>query len=216
VARIPSIGLDHPLDEALREVSHVRVLRALHQLPDGLAVSGRGLARRAGVSHPRALAALALLTDMGLTTVRRLPRTDLYQLNRHHVLVPALDALFEREASFGATFVEWLRDEVARRALPISQAFVFGSAARGEATLDSDLDVAFVCPDGTAAAVEAAMVELQEDARRRFGAKLHPVVGSPSLEELTRPDRPGHALWQRIRREGVPLAASRSDPVEAR
>src|SRR5262245_30675620 len=170
MAPVPSIGPDHPLDDVLRAVSHVRVLRALHLLPDGLGVTGRELARRAGVSHPRALAALALLTDMGLTTARRLPRTDLYQLNRDHVLVPVLDALFEREAMLRAAFTDWLRVEIVGRALPVSEAYVFGSTARGEATAASDVDLALVCPEPAAEAVEAAMAELQEEARRRFGA----------------------------------------------
>jgi hypothetical protein len=35
--------LDSPLDDVFQNRSHVRVLRALHHLPEGLAVSGETL-----------------------------------------------------------------------------------------------------------------------------------------------------------------------------
>jgi len=55
--------LDRPLDDLFERGSHVRVLRALHELPDGFRTSARELARRASVSHPTASRVLAALLD---------------------------------------------------------------------------------------------------------------------------------------------------------
>src|ERR1700694_1597145 len=89
--------LEQPLDDVFASSSHVRVLRALFALPSGMGRSGRDLARRGSVSHPRANQVLADLSEQGLVEVQRLPRTDLYRLNRHHALAKPLGELFELE-----------------------------------------------------------------------------------------------------------------------
>src|SRR5438552_17003798 len=82
--------LDQPLDEIFANASHVRLLRALFAVPYDVGRSGRDLARRAGVSHPRANQVLADLAAQGLVAVQRLPRTGLYRINRRHVLAEPL------------------------------------------------------------------------------------------------------------------------------
>src|SRR5680860_1614683 len=42
---------DSPIDDLFLNRSHVRILRALLRLPEGLPASGREIARRAGVTH---------------------------------------------------------------------------------------------------------------------------------------------------------------------
>ncbi len=44
--------LSNALDHIFAGRSRVRILRALDELPDGIAVSARELARRSGLSHP--------------------------------------------------------------------------------------------------------------------------------------------------------------------
>src|SRR5487761_87918 len=89
--------LDDPLNDIFASASHVRLLRALFSLPSGLGTSGRDLARRSGVSHPRANQVLADLAEQGVIAVQRLPRTDLYRANRHHVFAESLAKLFVLE-----------------------------------------------------------------------------------------------------------------------
>src|SRR2546428_6465928 len=89
--------LAYPLDDAFAGRSHVRVLRALDGLPDGLPVSARELARRSRLSHPTASKVLASLASQGIVLARRAPRTDAFELNREHVLVEKLRPIFEWE-----------------------------------------------------------------------------------------------------------------------
>jgi len=98
--------------------------------------------------------------------------------------------------------------ELKRRKLPVIEARLFGSVARGEATSSSDVDLALVCPLKSVPIVESAAQELADMARRRFGTRLNVLVGSPSLTTLTRKTRPGHAVWRAIEREGIDLKSA--------
>src|SRR5437879_11790359 len=97
------------LDDVLASRGHLRILRALDALPEGLGVSARDLARRAQVAHNRASEVLSSLTELGLTRVQRAGRADLYQLNRKHLLYPAVHELFDQEAKVQADLQRFLR-----------------------------------------------------------------------------------------------------------
>jgi predicted nucleotidyltransferase len=198
--------LDQPLNEIFASGTHVRILRALCELPADVAVSGRDLARRAGVSHPRAARVLAELAEQGVATVQRLPRTDLYRLNRYHALAEVLIQLFAREAHLRFELLSLVAKELKRRKLPVAEARIFGSAARGDMTSSSDVDLALVAPRNSIPAVEEAAQELAEAVRKRFGTRLNVLVGAPSLSALSRKDRPGRDVWQVIEREGIDVS----------
>src|SRR5713226_1948810 len=133
--------LDQPLNDIFASGTHVKLLRALCMLPAGVTVSARDAARRAGVSHPRASTVLTRLALDGVATVQRLPRTDLYGLNREHVLAEVLIHAFARESQLKVELLSFVARELKRRRLPVSQARVFGSAARGDTTSTSDVDL---------------------------------------------------------------------------
>jgi predicted nucleotidyltransferase len=200
--------LDQPLDDIFASASHVRLLRALFGLPSGMGRSGRDLARRAGVSHPRANQVLADLSEQGLAEVQRLPRTDLYRVNRHHALAEALGELFELEPKLKLELLSLVASELKIRHLPVKEARIFGSAARGAMAPESDVDLALVTSRESVAAVEAAAQEIAEKARERFGTRLNVLVGSPSLERLSKSRRAGHGVWQAIEREGLDVFAA--------
>jgi predicted nucleotidyltransferase len=195
--------LDQPLDDVFASTSHVRLLRALLGLPSGMGRSGRDLARRAGVSHPRANQVLADFSEQGLVDVQRLPRTDLYRINRQHALAGPLGELFELEPKLKFELLYLLASELKARHLPVKEARIFGSAARGAMAARSDVDVALVTSRESVALVEAAAQEIAELARERFGTRLNVLVGSPSLEILSKSRRAGHSVWQAIEREGL-------------
>jgi len=194
---------DQPLNDVLASGTHVKVLRALHALPTDLAVSGRDLARRAAVSHPRATKVLADLAEQGVVEVQRLPRTDLYRLNRDHALAVALAELFAHEPHLKFELLSLVAHELKRRKLPVTQARIFGSTARGGTTSGSDVDLALVTTRESAAGVESAAGQIAAMVRRRFGTRLNVLVGSPSLSALTGRGRPGRGVWQAIEREGI-------------
>lgn len=133
--------LDNSLDDLFATGSHVRVLRALDRLPEGLTVSGREVARRAGVSQPTAADVLRSLEAQGLLIVGRRLRAAFYRLNHDHILTPALSRLFAQEGEVRPD----LETEVADRVYAldgVAAAFLFGSAARGDMRPESDIDIA--------------------------------------------------------------------------
>ena len=107
-------------------------------------ISGREVHRRARRgSNSGVQLILTRMTAHGLLDVIDAPPTRLYSLNRDHVAAPAalllLDLrgqLFDRIRD---TFAGWNPAPVA--------AAVFGSAARGEGGVDSDLDLIVVRPE---------------------------------------------------------------------
>lgn len=200
--------LDRPLDDLFESRSHVRVLRALVELPVGFSASARDVARRAGLSHPTASRVLATLVDQGVVRVERAPRADAFELNRDHVATERLSALFEWERKVREELVSSLRDEIMRIPDPVSAAILFGSAVRGEMTPTSDIDIAIFCEPEAVEPVMAAMEEVGEAVRRRFGNRLSTVVAPAPLDQLLMSGRKGFRLWRQIAREGVPVIGS--------
>ncbi len=205
--------MDHPLDDFFRSRSHVRVLRALEQLPDGLAVSAREVARRSGLSHPTALSVLGSLTDQGIVLRRVAPRVDAFELNRQHVLAERLRVLFEWEGQLRGEFLGFLRKEIERKARTVAAAYLFGSATRGEMLLASDIDLAVVCSPAQAEEIEGAMGRVADAVRYRFGNRLSLIIGLSPVEQLGQAGRKGHRLWARILKEGIPVIEE--EPIRA-
>lgn len=197
--------LDAPLDDMFRSRSYVRVLRALYQLPRGLPASAREIARRAGVSHPTASSVLASLADQGLVARTRAPRIDSFELRRTHAGGEKLISMFDWESQLRHELASFLRDEIRRHAPAVTGAFLFGSAARGDMDPASDIDLALLCPADATAHVMAAMDEIGEGVRERFGNRLSVILADAALDELQEPRRKGSQLWRQIIREGIPI-----------
>jgi len=197
------------LDDVFASRGHVRVLRALDVLPEGLAVSARDLARRADVVHNRASEVLTELTELGLAQVQRAGRADLYQLNRRHVLYPGTHALFAQEAKVQADLERFLKRRLSKLD-HIREAFIFGSLARGEGNAGSDIDLALVMPPaGPTAAEQGQVEEIAREVRERFGTELA-VHMSPQPLARRVEARAGRALWRRIAAEGVRLIPAKN------
>ncbi len=195
--------LQNPLDDAFGTKSHVRILRTLFALPDGFAVSARDAARRAGISHPRASAALRSFADQGLLKTHRVPRADLYSINPNHLLTTRLKTLFTWESRVPDELVSFLRERI-HRAIPYaSAAFLFGSAAGGTMTPASDIDVAIVCPADKVHLAEEVLLRIADDVRDRFGNRLSSLVRPAGAGRRRAPT--SYRLWRRAASEGIPL-----------
>src|SRR5581483_4014215 len=103
----------------------------------------REVARLAGVSANRASQVLAELAGHGLVIVEAHGAGRLCRLNREHLAADALLAL----VGLRARLLEFLRSEVASWARRPRHVSLFGSAARGDGTTASDLDLLVVRPD---------------------------------------------------------------------
>jgi predicted nucleotidyltransferase len=209
------VRFDNPLDDLFATPSSVRLLRALHELPPGFGVSGREIARRAGVSHPTANKALGHLLDQGVVLVRRSPHGDEYRLNESHVLAEATGKLFDRERSLKDELISFLSEAIQREAPQVVGAWLFGSVVRGAMEAGSDIDLAVGYPYGVDEGQTAAEMErVGDEVRKRFGNTLQTTVRVELVSDVAAPVRRGTGrmgLWDRIQREGthIPLPRTR-------
>lgn len=192
---------DSPIDDLFLNRSHVRVLRALHHLPEGLPASGREIARRAGVTHPTALRALAVLVEAGLVTAGRSPAGDAHELNRDHFFADQIADLYRVEAGIADELTSFLREELLARTDKVEWATLFGSIVWAGSTPTSDIDLAVSCAHADASEVEEALSGLSDATRQRFGNHVSPLIN-------TRKQRPKSGIWKRIEEDGVPLIRS--------
>lgn len=191
--------LQNPLDDLFQSRSHIRLLRALSELLEGMPASGRELARRAGVAHGTASRILDELSRQGVVVSRRYGRADMHQLNGEHILYPLLREMFSQEQGVPEQLQTTLRDEL-RRIGGISEAYLFGSAARGDMTTTSDIDVAVIAPERAEAEIAAPLEHLSERVRKTFGSKLSVLVGDRSPRKGG-----GRGAWRRIPEEGIAI-----------
>lgn len=104
--------------------------------------SGRELARRAGRSNTGVQHVLDRLVEHGLVNREEVGRTFLYELNREHLLAPAVDQM----AGARTELIRRLRETIDGWEVPPVHASLFGSAARGDGDTSSDVDLLVVRP----------------------------------------------------------------------
>src|SRR5690606_30310174 len=129
-----------------------------------------------------------------------------YQLNREHLAAPAVIQL----AGLRTTLLERLRAEIATWGHQPVYAALFGSSARGEMHVDSDLDVFVVRPDtiGTDETAEQTwqeqLADLADRATSWSGNDMRFV--EMSLEEVQSGLAEGDPLLADIERDAVLLS----------
>ena len=195
--------LAEPLDDLFQSRSHVKVLRALARLPKGIDASIREIARRSGVTHPTASTVLESLRVQGIVVARATLLASEYHLNVDHVLAGRLEELFRWESRIQRDVLGFLADEIGIRAPWTKEAYLFGSAVKGEMRPDSDLDIAIICPPRRAAKLAAIVEELGESASAKFGNRVSAVIGLKPIEELAARGSRAHRLWRQIATEGI-------------
>ncbi len=101
-------------------------------------LTGREIARLVGrASHSGVIAALERLVDQGIVDREEAGRAFLFTLNREHLAAPAVEAL----ADLREELLRRIRDTVDRWNVKACHLSLFGSAARGEGGIDSDIDL---------------------------------------------------------------------------
>ncbi len=135
------------------------------------AFSGRAVQRAiSGTSQRTVLRALRRLEDQGIVQSEPAAPAILFRLNRRHLAAPMIEAL----ASLRLQLIERLRETIESWELAPLVAVLFGSAARGDASEESDLDILLVRARGVdddgwraqvAALEEAATAWTGNDAR---------------------------------------------------
>ncbi|MGH3544691.1 MAG: nucleotidyltransferase domain-containing protein [Mycobacteriales bacterium] len=115
---------------------------------------------------------LQRLTEQGIVHSDRVGNAFAYRLNRDHLAAASIVAL----ARLQETFLKRLEDRLRSWEIPPRYAAVFGSAARGSMTVDSDLDLLLVRPDDAQDDQwETQVNELVSDVTRWTGNDTRPL-----------------------------------------
>jgi predicted nucleotidyltransferase len=176
-------------------------------------LTGREIARLTERSEAGVRNTLRRLVAEGLVDVQEAGKARLHVLNRHHVAAPAVELL----ANVRTELVRRLEAELASWEIRPRYASVFGSFARGEGDVESDIDLLVVRAeevDESDALWRKQVAELATDVRRWTGN--HASIADLSVEEFRRlqDDRPPiHAALQR---ESIALLGEPDEVVTER
>lgn len=201
--RTPSSPFSHPLDLLLGTAVRVRTLRVLSGEREGLRAAD--IARAAGVTVGAAQDALTPLVEAGLVAMRGAGRGASYRMHEGHPFTGPLGALFtverERRAAVFEVVEAWVYGQCPR---PVA-VWWFGSTARGDDSLASDVDLAVIGPEDHAAtrALEDGLHEALEPVRARYA--LQPNVVAYSTATIRQWPPEDAAMWDHLVRDAVPL-----------
>lgn len=204
-----SSALRQPLDLILGTPAAVRILRVMAQY--GSPLSPPHIAQRAAITRSGTNKALAHLSELRVVETVGQGRYVSYQLNSRHPLAPALIALFQAERQR----LDGIFDTVRRAAEAISPkpiaVWLFGSGARGDDRIESDLDIALVgTPDQgpvQADALRDALFEVSD------ALAFQPSVIMVTQADLERMKQNDTAFWQNLTRDAVPLLGASPEQV---
>lgn len=163
-------------------------------------MTGREIARLAGVSQFAVQAALSDFVKHGLVSVVAAGRANLYQLNRDHVAMPVVSAAF----GMRTLLITRIEELVERWKTPPVHLSIFGSMARGDGSVESDVDILVVRPATTRNDDESwrhHVAELEDAILRWSGNRAALVeVTSRDIREMVSRRRP---LIEEIKRDSI-------------
>jgi DNA-binding Lrp family transcriptional regulator len=167
--------------------------------------TGRELARLSGRSATGVQYALDRLVDEGIVHRTEAGRSFLYSLNRDHLLAPAVEVM----AGARWELVERLRELIGGWSPPTFHASLFGSAARGEGSSRSDIDLLIVRRGKIDAEDPAWRRQLEELANRVWSwTGNHAGVVELSEADLPRLLEERPPVLDEVREQGVDLAGA--------
>ena len=136
----------------------------------------------------------------GVVLREHVGRAHLYTLNRNHLAAPAILAL----ANLRHELLDRIRNEVSTWVVESDATWMFGSAARGDADADSDIDLLIVRPDSVD---DGNQTWLQQVAQ--ISEHVHDWTGNScevlelSVTELNAASERGDRLVADLRRDAV-------------
>lgn len=197
----PSSALYQPLDTVLGSPVLVRVLRVL--AVHGGALSAGDMAQRARVTRTAARNALYVLVQAGVAESMGTGRSVLYRLRGDHPLAAPAAALFAAEANRVPRIFARVRRVVEQMQPRPAAVWLFGSVARGDDEMGSDLDLALI-GDGPELQAQAEQLrdELEEIAREH---RIRPSVITLTVEEVRSMAEKETVFWKNMDRDAVSL-----------
>jgi len=138
--------------------------------------------------------ALKALTQLGLVNTQTIGRAGVHTINENHVSVAPLRSLLDPITALTDTVCEAVGEDV-------KTVILFGSIARGEAKLHSDVDLAVIAPAGW-----EGRTDLEDAVRIRLGNNCDVLVFTS--EDLARLSSTGEPVVREILTTGIALIGS--------
>jgi predicted nucleotidyltransferase len=138
--------------------------------------------------------ALKVLRQLGLIDTRTIGRAGVHTVNEGHVAIGPLRALLDPIAAL----TDIVRESVGA---DVEGVILFGSVARGEATMTSDVDLAVIAPAGW-----DGRTDLEDAVRTHLGNGCDVLVFTP--EDFVGPQGFTEPVVDEIRTDGVALIGS--------
>ena len=188
------------LDQVLSGSSQIAILRAMQDSKIGL--SGREIARLAGISPKTCLQALTNLENLSIVFRQRGGRDHFFTLNREHLLVKeGILTLLDLERNY----LKLLSKKIIRNTSKHSESIIlFGSVARKEESIQSDIDFCFVY-SGTLhrEMIRKKIEKLSSSLKREYGATISPLF--ISLKGFKRKAKLNQPPVNEILKDGIVL-----------
>lgn len=182
---------------------HSKLLRVLRETSEPR--TGRHIAERADVAPSSAHRVLGDWAAAGLVSKTPFGNTTLFVLNTEHLAVAPLLTLVDLRGSLFAR----LAGEISSWAIRPKYAAVFGSVARGDGDIDSDVDLLIVADDPAPPKLDAWDEQLETLRQQVYiwtGNHLAISVIRPSALDLLQPR--SRTTLAAVREEGVPVYGS--------
>ncbi len=211
VRTIAQSAIRNPVDLIFGVDSNVRVLRVLAR--HGGLLSAADISHRAALSKSSTRVGLLWLEEIGVIFAEGTGYSRLYRLNAEHYLADQIRSLFAAEDRRFADIVEAVKDSAGSTAPLVKSLWIYGSVARGEDRLGSDLDVAVVADAGDLAAV----VETIRDGLAAHSGRLGftaSVVGL-DLSDVERLARDRDPWWANAVADAIVLSGRRPEELAA-
>lgn len=196
--------IKQPLDDLFGNPNNVKVLRHMVLYPSQV-ITGRGIARELGMSHATCTRSLNSLVNTGLLIRRRVGNSATYEIARDSALyMDILEPAFRVELRLLQRLADTLLTGIKGKVLSV---YLFGSVARGEDTLSSDIDImVLIRRQADKYAVEAALETNREKAYRLFRIGVSTMVYDE--EEFKRMTAKKSPLAEEVISEGVLLTGA--------
>ena len=172
--------LNSPLDKILNGEIRVRILRILCRAAGEM--SGRQMAKAAGVTPKTAHEILQDLLREGVLIMRAVGKTHLFRLNEERAIVhEVLRPLFLLEKTLSERLLEAIRGTIKKSALKdgILSVALFGSVHAGTDRSTSDVDLFVVVRTaGLKKRVETLFSDIDQRLSSRWGNLISPYINS--------------------------------------
>jgi predicted nucleotidyltransferase len=191
--------LRYPLDRVFSSGIHIAILRALQDSREGM--SGRAIARLAGVNHQACAMALKNLDVLGVLQRQGAGKVQLISLNfDNHLIGELILPLLRKERDLLKSVRQDVVDTFKKEALAIT---LFGSVARKQDVPGSDMDILLVVKGTDKDQVMDQVTRTSSGFVKKYGVRLSPIV--LTVREVQQRIKQSDPLMKNILSEGIDL-----------